>query len=91
MSQLAAELRASPGALTALVVRLVKASWIERVSDPDDRRSIRLQLSPDSRAKLKKTMDAKMAKMHELFDRLEPTDLAELHRILTLLDNTSTP
>ncbi|PZF59436.1 hypothetical protein DEI81_13670 [Curtobacterium sp. MCBD17_013] len=35
------------GAVTALLDRLVKRGLLERVRNPDDRRSVRIQLTPD--------------------------------------------
>ena len=46
MSELAAKLTLSRGGITKLVDRLVEAGYLERVSCPEDRRSLRAELTP---------------------------------------------
>lgn len=45
MSQLATYLGLTPGACTTLVDRLVRQGWVERCSDPQDRRAVCIHAS----------------------------------------------
>jgi DNA-binding MarR family transcriptional regulator len=88
MSELAEELGITAASTTSLVDRLIKAEWVLRVSDPDDRRHVRLSLPPARQQKLSQIMERKMDRVSETLDHLSAEDLKELGRILNLLTST---
>jgi DNA-binding MarR family transcriptional regulator len=74
------------GGASKVVDRLVAAGLVVRATNPEDRRSAVLSVTPAGRAllvRVKPDVDAVLAR--ELSEPLSPTDLAGLDRILTSL------
>jgi DNA-binding MarR family transcriptional regulator len=46
--EVATETGLTSGAMTAVIDRLAKVGYLERVADPDDRRRVRLAITPDA-------------------------------------------
>lgn len=79
MSALSRYLMVSGGNVTGLTDELAKDGLVTRVDDPDDRRSVRVRLTPEGRRSFER-----MAREHEdwvveLFAGLEPAQKQALH------------
>jgi DNA-binding MarR family transcriptional regulator len=46
LARLAEEMNVQPSAITVLIDRLEKLNYVKRITDPDDRRSVRVELTP---------------------------------------------
>jgi DNA-binding MarR family transcriptional regulator len=82
MGELSRRLMVSGGNVTALVDQLQAEAAVQRHHAPDDRRSIRVTLTPAGRRQF-----ARMAREHEewvmeLFDQVEPERLRQLFELL---------
>ena len=77
--------------ITKLVDRLEESSLAKRVPDPDDRRGVIAEITPEGRRRhveaLKLTGQAESA----LLSRLTPRDRTELTRLLSLLGEDADP
>ena len=83
IKEIAALLHITPSAITQLVEPLVKNGCILRNSDPSDRRSVILHISPAGKKELEKIKKARAALISEL---LEPLSEAELDTFISLLE-----
>ena len=84
-TELARALMLSPAGMTNRVDRLEAAGWIERRSDPDDRRSSLVQLTDEGRRVVDGAVTDHVANEARLLAALSPTDRAALDRILRVL------
>ena len=66
IGEVTAALQASPGGASGLLARMERADLVRRRTDPDDRRTVRLDLTPAGTA----TLDDVRAALAELNDRL---------------------
>jgi len=78
MRDLARELDVSEPAATAIADRLVRHGLVERQDDPNDRRTVRLALSPRARDLLGKVEDARRAAMVRVFEAVSDDQLRSL-------------
>jgi len=82
MKSLSISLGLAPSSTTALVDRLVESGHVERVVNPDNRRSIEVSLSPSG----KKFFDELVAKKREantnLFADASAQELAAFYKVL---------
>jgi len=85
MRELAKELGVSESAVTAIGDRLVRQNLVERLSDPADRRIVRLGLSKTGRRLIDRLHTAACRKTGELASVLSDTQLAQLVDILETL------
>jgi MarR family transcriptional regulator, organic hydroperoxide resistance regulator len=85
MSELARELDISEPASTALADRLVRGGLAERHADPDDRRIVRLELSPKGRDLMSRWASHRRRMMNATFEVLSDRQLAALIDILETL------
>jgi DNA-binding MarR family transcriptional regulator len=88
MGELADELNVTFPSATSLVDRLVKAGWVGRGFDPDDRRIIRLHLTREGKKILADCMKERKHKFQYILDAMSEKDVEALYRILGNL-NTS--
>ena len=72
ITELAAEERVTQPAITLLVNRLAARGWVQRTTDPSDRRAVLVTLTPAGA---------------EAFDQLKAEYRALLHEEMTLLDD----
>ncbi len=86
MSQLTDHLLVSNGNLTGLVNRLVEDGLIQRESDPDDRRALRVILTPAGRAAFREMAEKHEALIDSLFAAMSDADMATLLRLTTTLN-----
>lgn len=83
MSELAGRLMISPSGATRLVDRLERRGWVRRESLPENRRATYAVLTPDGAGAMRRAYLVVRNGRRELFaDRLSPTDVADLRRIL---------
>jgi DNA-binding MarR family transcriptional regulator len=85
MGELCEELDISESAGTALCDRLVGRGLVERCSDPQDRRVVRLQMSGRAKEMVETFAEVKRRQMAQALSVLETADLEELVGILRRL------
>ncbi|HJV33276.1 MAG TPA: MarR family transcriptional regulator [Patescibacteria group bacterium] len=83
MKDVAAYLCVTPPSATALADGAVAAGLLTRRQDPDDRRSVRLRLTPKGKRALASGMRGVEAAMSRMFARL---DAQEQDRLIALLE-----
>lgn len=86
VSDLIAPLHISKSSATQLVERLVKAGFVERVHDTEDRRIVRLCITESGKKEATLLKQKLMEKMQKIFSKLPAEDLRELTRIHTYLN-----
>lgn len=85
MTDLAEELGVTMGNMTAMADRLIKADYIVRKDDPDDRRVVRVCLTQQGRELIKKAVDRKRKGQEMILNKLSATDRDDLFRIINKL------
>jgi DNA-binding MarR family transcriptional regulator len=85
MRRVAAALGVTPRSLTDMVDALEADGYLRRVPDPDDRRSVRLELTASGLRLLKGVRHQRLAAGAAVFDVLDDRERAELAAILTKL------
>jgi MarR family transcriptional regulator, 2-MHQ and catechol-resistance regulon repressor len=92
MSELAQQLGLTSGGTTRLVDRVVGAGLVQRESCPNDRRVQWVVLSPKGERKLDEALPVHLRDLQrEVFDRLEPDEVAVLERALDKLRAPAEP
>jgi DNA-binding MarR family transcriptional regulator len=89
MSDISDYLKITPPSATALVNSFVKEGVIERVSDPEDRRRVRLALSIQGHQLLEEAMQKRAQAFARVFASLSSEDCIELSRILTIITQSN--
>jgi DNA-binding MarR family transcriptional regulator len=77
----------TPGAVTGVADRLEKAGYVRRVSDPADRRRVRLHVTPAFYTAARQIWGPMAADWHSMLSRRYTTD--ELKRITQFLQATN--
>ncbi|MBU0981609.1 MarR family transcriptional regulator [Patescibacteria group bacterium] len=83
VGELANRLKFSKSSMTQLINRLVKMSFVKRLRDPKDRRSVRLLMTEEGRKEYKKLRKKVMEQMQMTFGFLHEEDmdlLISLHK-----------
>jgi DNA-binding MarR family transcriptional regulator len=70
------------GGLTKILYRLEEKGWIERVADPEDRRSNRARLTPAGRRQQERAMAALLDELGWMEEALSASEAAQLVRLL---------
>ena len=78
-------LKLSKSSATQLIERLVKTGYVERIHDEQDRRIVRLTISPSGELYIIELKKKFMDKMGSIFSKVPDDDLKELIRIHTNL------
>jgi DNA-binding MarR family transcriptional regulator len=73
-TEISRHLGISSASTTALLDRLERGGSVERINNPDDRRSVLLAPTSQAEAKLAESLEAYERKLHEISDSLVPTD-----------------
>jgi DNA-binding MarR family transcriptional regulator len=73
-------------AITLLVDRLQKRDWVRRTEDPEDRRAVRVRLTPAGRRLYQQLRNEFRALLHEDMATLDDADVAALARAVEILD-----
>ncbi len=85
-SELAELERVQRPTATRIVNGLYSAGLIAREPDPDDRRGVRVSVSPEGRALLRRLRKRKTAYLARRLEKLDPEELATLERAAVLLE-----
>lgn len=83
VSELSASLEVAPPTVTQLVNGLVANGFVERSTDPNDRRAVRLSLTDKGRRALRKATDAFANDFRGLVEYLGEEDSAKLADLLS--------
>lgn len=81
MAELAEALRTTPRNATGLVDHLEKDGYVERVPDPNDRRSVLAKLTPKGEEKISSVWKAGMKHQAELTKDFTKDELAQLRHV----------
>ncbi|MFN3265948.1 MAG: MarR family winged helix-turn-helix transcriptional regulator [Deinococcales bacterium] len=81
MRELAQSISMPPSSLTGLVDNLVEQSNVERISDPEDRRIVRVRLTESGRQYVAKIRNHLMQQYQRAMSDLEESDLRLLERM----------
>jgi DNA-binding MarR family transcriptional regulator len=88
LGDLADDLDSTPRNITGLVDHLERDGLVERVPDPDDRRSVRANLTAAGRVRIESIWKEGVEHQHEVVDGMNKDDLAQLrHLCLQLVEN----
>ena len=82
MTDLARLINVSTAAMTGIVDRLVRDSYVARASDPDDRRIIKVHLTAKGSSAVKNIIDQRKQIFSRLFGVLSQEDREEYLKIL---------
>jgi len=82
MSELADRLHIARRSATTVVDSLVEHGLLERSDDPDDRRSVMINITDAGIAELHASLDRRRSAAARALATLDATDLAELRRLL---------
>lgn len=83
MTDMALFMKVSMPAMTGIVERLVRASFCKREFSPQDRRIIRIRLTPKGASLVKKVNEHRRKAIINIFGKISGTDRREYLRILT--------
>jgi DNA-binding MarR family transcriptional regulator len=86
MKELAEKMGITTGALTVMVDRLVRAGLVARQPNQEDRRSIRVALTPEGEKYFQEHHQLHHQLTHELASALEPGELTALLAIISKLN-----
>jgi len=88
LSDLVDELDSTPLNITGLVDHLERDGLVERVPDPQDRRSVRARLTPAGRERIESIWKEGLEHQFEVVQEMSKDDLAQLrHLCLQLVEN----
>lgn len=88
LGDLAGDLASTPRNITGLVDHLERDGLVERVPDPDDRRSVRARLTEAGRARIDGVWKEGLEHQYELVKGLSKDELAQLrHLSLSVVEN----
>src|SRR5216683_7235114 len=88
LGDLADELDSTPRNITGLVDHLERDGLVERVPDPEDRRSVRARLTDAGRGRIESIWKEAFAHQHEIAAGMTKEELAQLrHLCLQLVQN----
>ncbi len=85
MSELSDRLILDKSKVTRIVDHLAQRGWVRREPDPDDRRAVRVVLTPTGQAYRDEVTVARAATLHDRFTALDATDQATLSALLNTL------
>jgi DNA-binding MarR family transcriptional regulator len=85
MGELSAQLALTTGGVTRLVDRLVESGYVERVSDPGDRRVARAVLTHAGRRAVERGARVHVVGLREVFAGFSEADVARLDTLLDRL------
>lgn len=87
MSELSRMLLVSNSNVTAICLPLEKSGLIERLPCDEDRRAVRVNLTPEGRALFERIAIGHEAEIADIFAPLDAADLDEMRRLLRKLGN----
>jgi DNA-binding MarR family transcriptional regulator len=83
--ELTRELLVTAGNVTGIVARLARRGLVERRRVPEDRRAVRLRLTPRGRALMRRALPRHRRDVRLLFGRMANAELARLRVLLGVL------
>jgi len=93
MGELSADLGIPLSSATRIIDWLVRAGFIERINDPDDRRVVRVQMTNSAQQFYQTAMDYNKRRISHLIRRFSPQERDELlrlmNKLLTVLEEES--
>ena len=88
LGDLAEDLESTPRNITGLVDHLERDGLVERIPDPQDRRSVRARLTAAGRERIESIWREGLEHQHEVVGGMSKDDLAQLrHLCLTVVEN----
>jgi DNA-binding MarR family transcriptional regulator len=87
--ELAERLLVTKGNICGMIDRMEASGWVERRSDPDDRRTNRLFLTRRGKTLLAQSAPGQHALLEEIMSALEPGELQALYQYLDRLDESA--
>ena len=81
VTEFAEEMGVSPSAVTSMADRLAEAGLVLRGRDPDDRRVVRLHLTPEGERLVRRCQETRNALLRRYFGRLPLEDVTAMLRI----------
>jgi DNA-binding MarR family transcriptional regulator len=87
LGELADSLEVTPRNITGLVDHLERAQLVQRVPDPEDRRSVLARLTPAGLAKVKEVWQEAFTQRHIVTEGLTADELAQLRHLCFKLVN----
>ena len=91
LTELSNRMMVSNGNLTGLVDRLVGNNLVERLPDPDDRRSTRVALTALGKKRFDAMTPAHESWIHGMLEGLDKDDIGHLHLLLGKLKISASP
>ncbi len=85
--ELARILNYSPGAMTRLLDKLEQLAYLQRVPDPNDRRALRLELTPSGLEMHKRMLACGNAAAERAFAEISVAERRQLHGLLVRVLN----
>jgi DNA-binding MarR family transcriptional regulator len=87
LGELAAEEQVQPPSMTRIVGHLVAMGLVSRETDPSDRRSVRVRVTPEGERALQRIRRAKNAFLVRRLDQLGPEDRRRAEELVALLEH----
>lgn len=91
MNRLAQALDVVPSSASRLCDRLEAAGLLRRMPDPQDRREVRLMLTPAGRRLLDELHERRRAALASVLERMSPADRHDLVRALAAFETAAEP
>lgn len=88
MGNIAEHLRIALPSATSLINRLVKTKCLERTGDKDDRRIVRLAITPKGQKMLRRGFNEIRRRMEKILSRLNESDIKNLIQALKKLSES---
>lgn len=83
MGEIAAQLDVAPRSATGLIDGLEQAGLVTRTTDPNNRRSVLVELTDDGRQLAGRMAEARRTASSQLFDRLNASERQTLHALVS--------
>lgn len=82
LTQLADKFEVKPSAITVMIDRLEKPGYVRRVPDPEDRRSVLVEVTPAGKEVLVQAFRARSRVLATYLSRLDEAEIPEFVRLL---------
>lgn len=86
ITELAGHAGVTQPAITLLVNRLQERGWVTRESDPEDRRAVRVALTPAGTDTFRQLQEDYRAQLHQEMDALDDEEIEILARATEIID-----
>jgi MarR family transcriptional regulator, organic hydroperoxide resistance regulator len=89
LTQIAEKMEVKPSAVTVMIDRLENAGYVRRVSDPADRRSTLVELTPEGQQVLDKAVSQRNEILSTFLSKLEPEEQELVTGLLEKMTQTT--